>query len=152
MYHVLAQILNLIAGIERIIIPGDFKSGEDDKSQAISCSVKANDGFLYPLKVSLIFIQKPIIYIKHKEIKYVQFSRIGQKGSSGSGRCFDISITKIDQDGAPQEFKNIDKRELKVMMQYFKDAKIKMRQIDPDSGKGVELESLNSDELDEEIR
>ena len=27
-----------------------------------------------------------------------------------------------------------------------------MRQFDPDSGKGVELDSLNSDELDEEIR
>ena len=148
----MAQIFNLIAGIERIIIPGDFKSGEDDKSQAISCSVKVSDGFLYPLKVSLIFIQKPIIYIKHKEIKYVEFSRIGQKGSSGTGRSFDISVTKIDQDGAPQEFKNIDKRELKVLMHYFKTAGIKMRQFDPDSGKGVELDSLNSEEFDEEIR
>lgn len=37
-------------------------------------------------------------------------------------------------------------------MQYFKNAGIKMRQIDPDSGKEIELDSLNSDELDEEIR
>ena len=37
-------------------------------------------------------------------------------------------------------------------MLYFKNAGIKMRQFDPDSGKGVELDSLNSDELDEEIR
>jgi hypothetical protein len=28
------------------------------------------------LKSSLIFIQKPILYIKHKDIKYIEFSRI----------------------------------------------------------------------------
>jgi hypothetical protein len=37
-------------------------------------------------------------------------------------------------------------------MHYFKTAGIKMRQFDPDSGKGVELDSLNSEEFDEEIR
>jgi hypothetical protein len=49
-------MLKVVAGIDRIIIPGDYKSGVDDKSQAISCSVKVSEGFLYPLKSSLIFI------------------------------------------------------------------------------------------------
>jgi len=88
-------MLRLVAGIDRIIIPGDFKSGTDDKSQAISCSVKVSEGFLYPLKTSMIFIQKPIIYIKLKDIKYVEFSRIGST-TGGTGRSFDFSIAKIE--------------------------------------------------------
>ena len=88
-HEVLAKMLRMVAGIDRIIIPGDFESGIDGKSKAISCSVKVSEGFLYPLKTSLIFIQKPIIYIKHKEIKYVCFSRIGNV-AGGTGRSFDF--------------------------------------------------------------
>jgi len=32
LYLVLAKMLRLVAGIDRIVIPGDFKSGQDDKS------------------------------------------------------------------------------------------------------------------------
>lgn len=127
LHEVLAKMLRMVAGIDRIIIPGDFKSGVDDKSQAISCSVKVSEGFLYPLKTSLIFIQKPIMYIKHKEIKYVEFSRIGHT-TGGTGRSFDFSIVKIDSESnVDSTFKNVDKNELKVMIKYFKDAGIKMR-------------------------
>lgn len=82
----------------------------------------------------------------------MEFSRIGN-ASGNIGRSFDIAVVKIDQEGGGQEqFKNIDKSELKVIMQYFKTAQIKMRSIDPDTNKGVELNDLNSDDLDEEIR
>lgn len=92
------------------------------------------------------------MYIKHKEIKYVEFKRIGN-ASSGTGRSFDISIYKIEADGPVEEtFKNIDKKELKALMNYFKNAGIKMRQTDPDTNKAVDLEDMNSEELDEEIR
>ena len=68
----------------------------------------------------------------------------------GSGKSFDINIVKLD--GDTRQFKNLDKAELKVLMQYFKKANIKMRQIDPDSNRGVDLNDINSDEVEEEIR
>lgn len=49
-------------------------------------------------------------------------------------------------------FKNVDKQELKVIIQYFQQAGIKMRQIDSDTNKTVEMNDFNSEELDEEIR
>jgi len=55
LYHLLSKMLRLVAGIDRIIVPGEFKS-EVDESEAINCSVKVSDGYLYPLKQSLIFI------------------------------------------------------------------------------------------------
>ena len=57
-----------------ILIPGDFRSSKED--EAIKCSVKASDGYLYPLKSSLIFIHKPVHYIKFSEIKYIEFQRL----------------------------------------------------------------------------
>lgn len=43
------------------------------------------------------------------------------------GREFDLTVHQIDQEGGPETFKNIDKHELKVLINYFKDAHIKMR-------------------------
>ena len=92
---------------------------------AVSCSVKAQEGLLYPLKQSLVFVQKPIIYIKHKEISYVEFMRIGTHGTT-TGKSFDISLVRCDSVGS-ETFKNIDKFELKVLVSYFKRSGIKMR-------------------------
>jgi hypothetical protein len=38
------------------------------------------------------------------------------------------------------------------MMDYFKQSNIKMRQIDPDTHKGVELTDINSEDINEEIK
>ena len=77
-YKALVDLFKHVAQIDTVITPGDFRSALDGKSQAIRCSVKVSEGYLYPLKSSLIFIQKPIIYIKHKEVMYVEFQRVGQ--------------------------------------------------------------------------
>ena len=103
------------------------------------------------MKSSLIFIQKPIMYIKHNNIKYVEFHRIDSKAGT-MGREFDLTVHQIDQEGGPEQFKNIDKHELKVLINYFKDAKIKMRQFNADTKTTSDLEDYDSDKLDEVIR
>lgn len=55
-YLIMAKLFKHVAQIERIIVPGDFKSSIDGKSSSINCSVKVSDGLLYPMKSSLIFI------------------------------------------------------------------------------------------------
>lgn len=86
------------------------------------------------------------MYIKHKEIKYVEFNRIGNTKS------FDFSVYKIDQEGIFEQFKNIDKGELKAMINYFKSAGIKMRSIDSDTNKGVDLNDFNEEEYEEKFK
>ena len=88
------------------------------------------------------------MYIKHKEIKYVEFNRIGNN-SGGTGRSFDFSVYKVDQEGIFEQFKNIDKEELKMLIKYFKTAGIKMRSIDSDTNQGVDLNDFNSEEYEE---
>lgn len=66
------------------------------------------------------------MYIKHNQIKYVEFHRIDSKAGT-MGREFDLTVHQIDQDVAPEQFKNMDKQELKVLINYFKSAGIKMR-------------------------
>lgn len=82
----------------------------------------------------------------------MEFSRIGSQAGV-TGKSFDISLVRIDNEtGSTEQFKNIDKQELRVMMEYFKASGIKMRQIDPDTRKGVDLDDINSEEFNEEIK
>lgn len=74
LYDVISKLFKELIKIN-ILIPSEFKSFK--KEESIKCSVRASDGYLYPLKSSLIFIHKPVIYFQHKEIKYVEFSRVG---------------------------------------------------------------------------
>lgn len=148
-YAVLEELFKHVARIDRIITPGDFRSALDGKSQAIRCSVKVSVGDLYPLKSSLIFIQKPIIYIKHKEIMYVEFQRVGQQ-AGGTARFFDISVCR--KDVGAEQFKNIDKKELKVLIEYFRKAGIKMRQFNTDQNESKDIDDMLSDDIDQEIK
>ena len=104
---VLSQLFINLVGIKKIIVPGDFQSSRGAK--AIKCSVKAAEGYLYPLKSSIVFIHKPVLYIRHSELRFVEFSRIGQ-GSSGLSRSFDITLTKLADD-SKVTFMSIDKEE-----------------------------------------
>ena len=69
LFDILSRLFKEIIKIN-ILIPGEFRSFKGD--DCVKCSVKASDGHLYPLKSSLIFIHKPVIYLKHSEISYVE--------------------------------------------------------------------------------
>jgi structure-specific recognition protein 1 len=129
-----------------ILIPGEFKSSKGD--EAIKCSVKASDGFLYPLKSSLIFINKPITYIKLSEIKYVEFSRIGSSGMPSS-RSFDLTVARLT-DNSSITFAGIDKDEYKNLSAYLKDKGIKMRSVDVETNQHIEMSDEEEAEDDEE--
>ena len=128
------------------MIPGEFKSSKD--GEAIKCSVKASDGYLYPLKSSLVFIHKPVHYIKLSEIKYVEFSRVGGGVGLPSSRSFDMTVTKL-KDEAPVTFAGIDRQEHKNLMNYLKAKNIKMRSVDVDTNREINIsESEEAEESD----
>lgn len=123
-------------------MPGEFKSHKGNK--AIKCSVRAAEGFLYPLKSSIVFIHKPVMYLRHSEVKCVEFSRVGG-GTAGLSRSFDVQLTKLKDDTTIQ-FHSIDKEEQAVLMKYFKASNIKIRTVDVDTQREVEMDSESGDD------
>lgn len=72
LFDVLSRLLKALAKTN-IIVPAGFKS--QDGAEAVKCSVKAHDGLLYPMQKSLLFIYKPVIFIRLDEIVSVDFAR-----------------------------------------------------------------------------
>lgn len=126
LYDVLSTLFIHLVGIKRIIMPGEFKSSRDTK--AIKCTVRAAEGYIYPMKSSIVFIHKPIMYIKHADIKSVEFSRVGH-GAAGLSRSFDITLTRLKEQ-SQITFQGIDKEEEDCMKTYFKQSGIRTRTVD----------------------
>lgn len=74
-YEIVSKMLKIIVGVN-IIIPENFKSLYNQPG--IRCAVKAQEGQLFPLKKSLIFITKPVIFTRLDEIALVEFHRVSQ--------------------------------------------------------------------------
>lgn len=69
-----------------LIQPGDnFKSLSGQP--CVRAHIKAEAGWLFMLKQSIIFVVKPVIYSKFDEMKEIEFSRTGP-----TSKQFDIKI------------------------------------------------------------
>ncbi|GMF70019.1 unnamed protein product [Aspergillus oryzae] len=71
----------------------------------VKCSIKANEGLLYFLDKSLIFVPKPATYIQVENIAIITMSRVG--GAVSASRTFDITVSLKAGMGEHQFTKNI---------------------------------------------
>lgn len=91
---------------------------------AFKCSLKANEGLLYPLEKSFLFVPKPPMEIPHSEIGSINFSRVG-KGSVSSSRTFDLKFNL--KGGTSHQFSSINKEEFKNIERYLRSKNIRFK-------------------------
>ena len=119
---VIAQLFNALIGVGVIISSPNFTF---NTGPYIKCSYKVNEGTLYPLEKSLLFVHKPVLYILHNDIMKINFARLQE--SAGQQRTFDI-IVKTYKDSF--KFSGVDKNEMVSLKKYFEGKKIKINVVD----------------------
>jgi structure-specific recognition protein 1 len=122
LFDIMAKLFKHIINIG-VIIPGSFKNSKN--SSSLKCSLKTNEGYLYPLERGLIFIHKPVAYISLEEIKQVECSRITE--TNVQHKSFDICIKTIKEE---YQFQGIEKTEFDPLIKYFHNKKVKVKNID----------------------
>lgn len=146
-FDVMSKLLKAMVKTS-IIIPGNFRSKSD--SSAIKCSVRASEGHLYPLQKSLIFIPKPVIYIKFEDIRFIEFARVTED-SITTNRSFDINV--VTKSGNFQ-FTGIDREEYNILLDFLIKKKIQVRKNEEEAKEaessedqiGIEEEEEDSDD------
>lgn len=106
----------------RLIVPGAFQSRQ--LQPGISCSLKASEGYLYPLDRCFLFVTKPTIYIPYSEVSNITMSRTG--GGVSASRTFDLEVN-LRGSGQPHVFGNIDREEQEVIESFCSQKGIKVR-------------------------
>jgi structure-specific recognition protein 1 len=102
--QVVAFVFRGLSG-KRVIQPSkDFSSHHNQCG--VKCSIKANEGQLFCLDKSFMFVPKPATYITIDNISSITMSRVG--GAVSASRTFDITITMKNGAGEYQ-FSNINR-------------------------------------------
>jgi structure-specific recognition protein 1 len=76
------------------------------QQSGVKCSIKANEGHLYCLDKSFMFVPKPATYIAFDNVSSITMSRVG--GALAASRTFDITIT-LKGGGGEHQFSNINR-------------------------------------------
>ena len=119
---IIAKLFNKIVN-KNLIIP--TKNFIFTKGPFIKCSYKANDGVLYFLEKSILFVHKPVLDIEHEAIKEIDLARIHESGMQQ--RSFDMTI-KLKKDS--YQFSGLDREEMDTLQEYINAKKIKLNSVD----------------------
>ncbi|KAI9858597.1 MAG: FACT complex subunit [Trichoglossum hirsutum] len=115
LHAVVAQIFRGLTG-KKVVTPSkDFVSHH--QQSGVKCSIKANEGHLYCLDKSFMFVPKPATYIAFDNVSSITMSRVG--GALAASRTFDITIT-LKGGGGEHQFSNINREEQQPLEEFFK--------------------------------
>ncbi|CAG8510883.1 4943_t:CDS:10 [Acaulospora morrowiae] len=136
-YEVFSNVFHVLAK-KKIIRPSSFSSQHDEV--AVKCSLKANEGYLYPLEKCFLFIPKPPTLIKNGDIDKVVFSRVSMTGNSGKGalttsRTFDVKFCM--KSSLEYQFSSINREEFDHLDAYFHSKNIRTENDTEEKGQQV---------------
>eukprot|EP00127_Corallochytrium_limacisporum_P005445 Clim_evm14s205 gene=Clim_evmTU14s205 len=123
-YQLFANIMKALTR-KKITIPKDFRAA-DGESRAVRCSMKANEGLLFPLERYLIFV-KPAIVMRYDEISMVTFNRVDSTGA-GRSRYFDLDVNVAS--GQVHSFTSIPHEELDALQTFLTNKNLQVKIVE----------------------
>ncbi|CAM9449418.1 unnamed protein product [Discosporangium mesarthrocarpum] len=133
LHNLIAKVFKVLSG-KSVYVTGKFSSVSGAK--AVKCTLGTNDGLLYPLNKSFIFIHKPTCIISFDEIEAVEFQRYGGAQGAGVTRNFDLCVTMksvAGEAGKPYTFSGIERPEYDSLYEFLRTKKLRIKNIKQES-------------------
>ncbi|OJI81804.1 hypothetical protein ASPTUDRAFT_57574 [Aspergillus tubingensis CBS 134.48] len=141
-HQVVTKIFRGLSG-KKVIMPSkDFVSHHGHSG--VKCSIKANEGLLYFLDKSLIFVPKPATYIQIENIAIITMSRVG--GAISASRTFDITVS-LKAGLGEHQFSNINREEQQPLEEFFKAKNIRFKNEMSDDASALIAAALDNDDM-----
>jgi structure-specific recognition protein 1 len=141
-HQVVTKIFRGLSG-KKVIMPSkDFTSHHGH--HGVKCSIKANEGLLYFLDKSLMFVPKPATYIQMENVAVVTMSRVG--GAVSASRTFDITVS-LKAGLGEHQFSNINREEQQPLEDFFKAKGIRIKNEMAEEASGLLKAALNNEDL-----
>ncbi|KAL6715603.1 FACT complex subunit [Lecanora helva] len=148
-HQVVAQVFRGLTG-KKVGLPSKEFSSHHQQS-GVKCSIKANEGHLFCLEKSFMFVPKPATYISFDTISVIVMSRVG--GAVSASRTFDITVITKNA-GGEHQFSNINREEQKPLEDFFQAKNLKVRNEMLDDSATLIEAALNDADIgssDEEV-
>ena len=147
-HSVIAALFRGLAGKKLTVPSKDFTSHHH--ASGVKCSIKANEGLLFCMDKSFMFVPKPATYVNMDQITLITMSRIG--GAMAASRTFDITMAM--KGGGEFQFSNINREEQKPLEEFFrtKGLKIKNEMAEEEKMTAAILNGMqDGDDSDDEV-
>ncbi|KAJ6130175.1 FACT complex subunit pob3 [Penicillium capsulatum] len=142
-HQVVTKVFRGLSG-KKVIMPSkDFTSHHGH--HGVKCSIKANEGLLYFLDKSLIFVPKPATYIQMENIAVVTMSRVG--GAVSASRTFDITVS-LKAGLGEHQFSNINREEQQPLEDFFKSKSIRIKNEMTEDSSGLLKAALKNEDME----
>lgn len=119
-FEVVSQIFRGLVG-KRVIVPSAYKSHYGQAS--FKCNHKANEGSMYLLDRSALFVTKPTLYLPYSDISSITMSRVG--ASVSAGKTFDITFK--NKTGTSIQFTSINREEQETFEEFLKSKGVRIK-------------------------
>ncbi|KAI9839141.1 MAG: FACT complex subunit [Sarea resinae] len=141
-HAVIAQVFRGLTG-KKVVTPSkEFVSHH--QQSGVKCSIKANEGHLFCLDKSFMFVPKPATYIPFENISSITMSRVG--GAISASRTFDISIT-LKGGAGEHQFSNINREEQQPLEDFFKVKNLRTKNEMVDDSSALIAAALNDEDM-----
>ena len=143
--NIMAKMMKVLSQ-SPVFVPKTFTSTRG--VHGLRCALKANDGILYPLAKSFIYIHKPTVILKFEDVESIEFLRAE---SSLGGRQFDLKVntksTAITGDTSREyTFTSIDKAEYGLLYDFLASKNLPIA-TEKEQGGRKSLAGLDDDDI-----
>jgi structure-specific recognition protein 1 len=146
LHSVVAALFRGLAGKKLTMPSKDFQSHHH--ASGVKCSIKANEGLLFCMDKSFMFVPKPATYVNMDQVTLITMSRIG--GAMAASRTFDITMAM--RGGGEFQFSNINREEQKPLEDFFRTKGLKIKNEMAEEEKMTAALLIGADsESDEEV-
>ena len=101
---------------------------KDDRAKSIRCSLKAAEGFLYPLDKAFFFLSNKPVLVELDRVASVEFNRVDASGTANAARTFDITVHMKDM-SSDLQFVNLQRSEYKELFRFLTAKKLRIKNI-----------------------
>ncbi|KAI9831597.1 MAG: FACT complex subunit, partial [Thelocarpon superellum] len=147
-HAVISQVFRGLTG-KKVVTPSKEFISHHGQS-GVKCSIKANEGLLFCLDKSFMFVPKPATYIGFDNISSITMSRVG--GAISASRTFDITISL--KGGTEHQFSNINREEQTSLEDFFKAKNLRTKNEMLDDSSALMAAAMNDADMassDEEV-
>ena len=140
---VFARVLRGLSG-SKLTRPGAFKDAQGE-GNAVRCSYKADDGYLYPLERAFFYVQKPPLLMAFDEVESIEFMR--QATGVTAAKTFDLAVRM--RNGQDHLFRGIPREEWENLFEFIRAKQLRIENFkEASKGPGVgAMASYRGDEF-----
>ena len=120
-YEVLTKVFKVLSG-KRMSIPKGFRSARQDS--CVRCAVGNQEGLLYVLEKSFMFVNKPAMHLRFDDIEHVDLDRTSEDVNRRALKSWDLIVAH--KNGTQHTFSNVDKSDFEPLVSFLQGQKVKL--------------------------